>query len=181
MLDPVYPWGKPLRPSLASQFEACVAREAWQIEAYWQLRTAVFVGEQGLFEGSDVDVHDERALPIVAESLSAGMPERVVGVVRIFESEPRVWYGGRLGVDPSYRRHGAIGSALITCAVTTAHALGCSRFLATVQQRNVRYFEQRHFSQIEPTEVLGKPHVLMQANLDAYPPAALRSPVREVA
>lgn len=189
MLDPVYPWGKPLRPGLATQFAARVASEAWQIEGYWRLRAAIFAEEQGLFEGSDLDRHDECAVPIVAESLSVGMPERVVGVVRIFETTERTWYGGRLGVERQYRRHGAIGTALITQAVRTAHALGCARFLATVQVQNVRYFERHRFRQLESLEILGRPHVLMQADLEVYPPAVLgpeaarfiQSAAREVA
>jgi len=173
VLDAVYPWGRPLRPGLSTQFSACVASEPWQIEGYWRLRAAIFAEEQGLFECSDEDVHDAGAVPIVAESFSVGMPERVVGVVRIFETELGTWYGGRLGVERDYRRHGAIGTALITQAVRTAHALGCTRFLATVQQQNARYFERHRFQSLSPIEILGRPHVLMQADLGSYPPALL--------
>lgn len=189
MLDVIHPWGRPLRPSLATQFAAHVAFEDWQLEGYFRLRSAIFAREQGLFEGSDRDEHDEHAIPIVAESLSAGMPEHVVGVVRIFEAEAGTWYGGRLGVDQAYRHRGAIGTALIAQAVRTAHALGCTRFLATVQQANARYFERHHFAPLEAIQVLGHPHVLMEADLGCYPPAILppearrfvRQFVREVA
>lgn len=170
MLDAIHPWGKPLRRSLATQFVAQVAGEGWQLDAYWRLRRAVFAEEQGLFCGSDEDEHDEHAIPIVALSLSAGMPERVVGVVRIFEAELGTWYGGRLGVDAEYRHRGAIGTALIAQAVRTAHTLGCVRFLATVQERNVRYFERHRFAGQERLDILGRPHRLMQADLASYPP-----------
>jgi putative N-acetyltransferase (TIGR04045 family) len=97
------------------------------------------------------------------------MADQVVGVVRIYRSEPGTWYGGRLGVKAEFRRFGAIGTALITAAVSTAHALDCQRFLATVQPANVRYFERHHFRVLREVQVQGRPHQLMQADLGAYP------------
>lgn len=173
MLDPVYPWGRPIRSSFGPAIVAEVASERWQLDGYWALRRAIFAEEQGLFADSDVDEHDGVALPIVAQSQIAGMADRVVGVVRIYPASGGVWYGGRLGVDAAYRRFGAIGTALIDTAVSTAHALGCARFLATVQDANVRYFERHHFRVIEPRLVCGRPHQLMEASLEAYPPRAV--------
>lgn len=170
MLDLVNPWGRPVRPSLSAQVVAQVASEPWQLVGYRALREAIFAEEQGLFEGSDFDEHDGHALPIVAQSQIAGMADDIVGVVRIYRSEPGTWYGGRLGVRKEYRRFGAIGTALITTAVSTAHALGCQRFLATVQLANVRYFERHHFRPLREVEVRGRPHSLMQADLACYPP-----------
>jgi putative N-acetyltransferase (TIGR04045 family) len=170
VLDAVYPWGRPVPRQLASQFSARVAADAWEIAGYFRVRRAIFADEQALFEGSDIDEHDARATPIVATSQIAGMPDEVVGVVRIYESEPCTWYGGRLGVCHEYRRRGAVGSALITTAVSTAHAWGCRLFLATVQERNVRYFEHHHFRPLESLVVRGQPHALMQAELAAFPP-----------
>ena len=172
MLDIVNPWGRPVRPSLGAEIVAQVANEPWQLLGYRELRRAIFAEEQQLFEDSDFDQHDAHALPIVAQSQIAGMADRVVGVVRIYRSEPGTWYGGRLGVRKEYRRFGAIGSALITTAVSTAHAHGCQRFLATVQLANVRYFERHHFRVLREVAVLGRPHQLMQADLAAYPPRA---------
>jgi putative N-acetyltransferase (TIGR04045 family) len=170
VLDAVNPWGRPVRPSLGAEIVAQVANEPWQHSGYRELRRAIFAEEQGLFEGSDFDEHDAHALPIVAQSQIAGMADKVVGVVRIYRSEPGTWYGGRLGVRREYRRFGAIGSALITTAVSTAHGLGCQRFLATIQQANVRYFERHHFRVLRELSVRGRPHQLMQADLACYPP-----------
>ena len=172
MLDVINPWGRPVRPSLGAEVVAQVASEPWQLLGYRELRRAIFAEEQGLFAGSDFDEHDAHALPIVAESQIAGMSDRVVGVVRIYPSEPGTWFGGRLGVRREFRRFGAIGSALIATAVSTAHAHGCQRFLATVQPANVRYFERHHFRVLRAIDVLGRPHQLMQAELAAYPPRA---------
>lgn len=179
MLDPVNPWGRPLRPSLCSEIVAKLAAEPWQVAQYRRLRSEIFAREQGLFEESDFDEHDRYAHPIVAESQIAGMPDRVVGVVRIFEQQGGLWYGGRLGVHQDYRRSGSVGTALITCAVSTAHTWGCRRFLATVQEQNVRYFERHHFRQLEPLEIRGRVHCLMQADLERYPGA--KAPVKPYA
>jgi putative N-acetyltransferase (TIGR04045 family) len=150
-----------------------VATEAWQVAGYHELRRRVFVQEQGLFRATDEDGADRAALPIVAMSVAHGMPDEVIGTVRIFQSMQQLsahtWYGGRLAVDPGYRRHGIVGESLIRAAVCTAHALGCREFLATVQEPVVRYFERHHFEVLRPTVVCGVTHALMQADLRAYP------------
>lgn len=167
-LDPSHPWGRSAG-FLSRDVSATVAYERWQVDAYFQLRRDIFEREQGLFDSSDVDEHDARATPIVALSHVAGMPDEVVGVVRIYPTEDDTWYGGRLGVSHAYRRVGAVGGALIQTAVSTAHAHGCRRFLATVQDRNVRYFERYAFRRLGALLIRGMPHQLMQADLAAYP------------
>jgi putative N-acetyltransferase (TIGR04045 family) len=169
VLDAVHPWGRPLGRQLASEVVARVASESWELAGYYAVRRAIFAEEQALFDASDADEHDAHATPIVATSQIAGMPDEVVGVVRIYESEPGVWFGGRLGVCREYRRRGAVGAALITTACSTAHAWGCRRFYATVQTQNVRYFERHHFRPLEAIVVRGRPHALMQADLGAFP------------
>lgn len=149
---------------------ATIAREPWQLDGHFRLRHAIFVREQGLFSESDRDEHDAIATPIVAYSLIAGMPDRVVGVVRIYPARDGVWFGGRLGVAREHRRVGTIGTALIVEAVATAHAWGARRFFATVQEQNVRYFERHHFRALHAVDVCGRPHRLMTADLAAYPP-----------
>jgi putative N-acetyltransferase (TIGR04045 family) len=153
-----------------ARVRAEIARERWQIEAYFALRQQIFAHEQGLFRETDRDPHDEHALPIVAMTEIAGMPDRVVGVVRIYEARDHTWFGGRLGVDRDHRRAVAIGTALITEAVSSAHARGAREFLATVQPQNVRYFRRHHFHPLERVQVCGVPHCLMRADLSAYPP-----------
>jgi len=170
MLDRVHPWGAPVRRALAKDVTARLARDPWEIDAYYRVRRAIFADEQELFESSDVDAEDARATPIVALSHIAGMPDEVVGVVRIYETEPNVWFGGRLGVCREYRRRGAVGGALIVTAVSSAHAWGCRRFFATVQQQNVRYFEHHHFRALEAISIRDRPHQLMEADLASFPP-----------
>jgi len=169
MLDRIHPWGTPLRRQTAQRITAELAHEPWQVAAYFRLRREIFAAEQGLFLDSDRDAFDDRASPIVAQGEIAGMPDGVVGVVRIYPEGSDTWFGGRLGVARAYRRVGAVGTALITEAVATAHAWGCKRFLATVQEANARYFERHHFRRLEALSLLGRPHCLMQAELEWYP------------
>ena len=149
---------------------------------YWQLRSAIFCQEQHLFEDCDRDDKDAIAYPIAALShdarLGSGVPGGVVGVVRILEESPRVWYGGRLGVHPDCRRLNQIGKGLIWKAVTTAHGWGCDRFLATVQIQNVRFFERLHWQSLNELEIRGVSHHLMEADLSYYTPSLERRPVR---
>lgn len=168
MFEALLPDGTRLRPEPPPVF-ARVAGERWQLDAYFRLRREIFALELGLFGGSDRDAHDDHATPIVAETSIAGMPDRVVGVVRIYPERDGVWFGGRLGVAREYRRVGAIGTALITEAVSTARGFGARRFFATVQERNTRYFQRHHFHPIEPVTVCGAPHLLMEADLAQYP------------
>ena len=152
---------------------------------YWQLRSAIFCQEQHLFEDCDRDEKDAIAYPIAALShdarlasgVNGGVASGVVGVVRILEESPRVWYGGRLGVHPECRRHNQIGKGLIWKAVTTAHGWGCDRFLATVQIQNVRFFERLHWQSLKELEIRGVSHHLMEADLSYYAPALERRPV----
>ena len=149
---------------------------------YWQLRSAIFCQEQHLFEDCDRDDKDAIAYPIAALShdarLGSGVPGGVVGVVRILEESPRVWYGGRLGVHPDCRRLNQIGKGLIWKAVTTAHGWGCDRFLATVQIQNVRFFERLHWQSLNELEIRGVSHHLMEVDLSYYAPSLERRPVR---
>jgi putative N-acetyltransferase (TIGR04045 family) len=171
MVDPAKWWEEPA-PFFSPVVKAQVVSEGWHLEAYHALRRAVFAEEQGLFAGSDLDEQDAFATPIVALGHMGGMPDDVIGTVRIYPEGPGVWWGGRLCVAPRYRSRRIVGTALICAAVSTAHAWGCRRFLANIQLQNVRYFERHRFRTIEPVEICGAPHHLMEADVAAYPPRA---------
>ena len=146
-----------------------LAVTAAEVDDYFKLRQQIFCEEQGLFDRHDRDAVDEQSYPIVAIAHQADQADRVVGVVRIYEQESRLWYGGRLGVHPEFRRVGRIGKGLIQKAVTTANTWGCDRFLATVQLQNVRFFTRLHWESLQALEILEKPHHLMKADLEYYP------------
>jgi len=170
VLELTRPYGAALRPFVSAQVTTALARERWELSSYWALRRAIFCEETALFAGElqERDPHDERALPIIAVAHSAGTPDQIVGVVRIYEREPGIWFGGRLGVEQAYRARGRVGTALVRTAVQSAIALGCERFYATVLYQNARYFERLAFVSESAIEVCGRPHVLMQASLAAY-------------
>jgi hypothetical protein len=173
-----------------SDFVFKIAQTLDELDGYWKLRRAIFCDEQKVFRVTDRDAIDDHAMPIVCETLIAGMEDSVVGMVRIDEREPGVWYGSRLGVaadyrsvkkispgvalrnhQPVYRGLGALGAGLIYKAVSTAHALGCREFLATVQHQNARFFQRLHWEALEEIELFGLPHVKMRADLGHYHPA----------
>lgn len=148
-----------------------------EIEAYFRLRYTIFCQEQRLFAGSDIDEVDQIAYPIVAMTSS----NQVVGVVRIYEIEPGIWYGGRLGTHPDYRKGWQIGKGLIYKAVTTANTWGCTQFLATVQPQNVRFFQRLHWRSLQEVTVCNRPHHQMEADLNYYPPANEPRPALPIA
>ncbi|WP_204138025.1 MSMEG_0567/Sll0786 family nitrogen starvation N-acetyltransferase [Halomicronema sp. CCY15110] len=154
-----------------------LARSPQDVRAYHQLRQAIFCEEQGLFDDHDADDIDAIAYPIIAVENDVIAGKKIVGVVRIYEETPRHWFGGRLGVHPDYRRVGRIGKGLIYKAVTTANTWGCDRFLATVQLQNVRFFRRQHWESIQELSVCDRPHHLMEADLDFYPPSNELRPV----
>jgi putative N-acetyltransferase (TIGR04045 family) len=175
-----------------------------EVSGYFALRHSIFVNEQQLFQGCDVDAMDAIAYPIIAlaaeetverqrfrESGQLVLPlthhpvlthhdpihySPVLGVVRIYEPEPGLWYGGRLGVHEAYRRAARIGKGLIYKAVTTAKTWGCDRFLATVQLQNVRFFQRQHWHSLEELTIHGLPHHLMEADLNHYPSSTEQRP-----
>ncbi len=148
-----------------------LAQTPQDVRAYFRLRRSIFCEEQNLFNSDDIDDIDATAYPIIAVEHNILAGRRVVGVVRIYETDARFWYGGRLGVHQDYRRVGRIGKGLIQKAVTTANGWGCDRFLATVQLANVRFFKRLHWESLEKISVCDRPHHLMEADLNFYPPS----------
>jgi putative N-acetyltransferase (TIGR04045 family) len=159
-------------PFFPCEFRIKFAASRWEREGSYALRRAVFCDEQGIFRTSDRDETDEYAIPIVALSMLGVASDQVVGTVRIHEEAPGVWWGSRLAVESEYRRIGAIGATLIRLAVSSANAMGCQTFLAHVQKQNEPLFRQMNWRTIEEVDLLGRPHLKMQADLSAYPPCA---------
>jgi putative N-acetyltransferase (TIGR04045 family) len=147
----------------------CVT-EDWELRACASLRRQVFCTEQQLFRGDDRDDVDDIALPIAALSCVLGMPDEVVGTVRIHRVEADVWQGSRLAVREEFRRIALVGTELIRHAVGVARARGCGRFIAHVQMQNVPLFRGLHWRTLEETSLHGRPHHLMQVDLTQYAP-----------
>lgn len=146
------------------------AAQAWERDEAHALRRAVFCIEQGIFVGDDRDAIDDGAQLLVAMSCVGGMPDQVVGTVRIHEASPGLWWGSRLAVHPAFRSQGHLGATLIRLAVTRAHAQGCGTFLAHVQSQNVPLFHKLHWRSLSELAIHGRAHTEMQADLAFYPP-----------
>ncbi|MEL6061690.1 histone acetyltransferase [Methylobacterium sp. 2A] len=165
MFDPVPPY----RPN---SFHVKLAMACWERRACAALRRQVFCTEQGLFDGDDRDAVDADAIPICALSTLGGDADAVVGTVRIHEvpERPGAWWGSRLAVAKPFRSTAALGTGLIRVAVCSAHARGCTRFLAHVQEANAPLFEALRWTSLAALDLHGRPHRLMEADLAAYPP-----------
>ncbi|MEO9653810.1 MSMEG_0567/Sll0786 family nitrogen starvation N-acetyltransferase [Marinomonas sp.] len=151
-------------------FQVKWATNAWEIEQASRIRREVFCEEQQLFEDHDRDEIDLIAQPLIVTTSILGMPEEVVGTVRIHQSEPGLWWGSRLAVKKAFRRQGVLGASLIRLAVSSANTLGCHTFLATVQEQNEVLFKRLHWSTTGYQDIHGMKHVKMQAELEYYPP-----------
>ncbi|HWG15360.1 MAG TPA: MSMEG_0567/sll0787 family protein [Streptosporangiaceae bacterium] len=133
------------------------------LAAYRELRARVFVSEQGLFDRSDSDDHDDDPRTVV---LVARAPDgAVIGGVRLGPAGPGPdlgwWCGGRLVVDPAARR-GRAGADLVRAACAHAEQAGALRFDATVQAAQERFFRRLGWHAVRPAIVAGRPHVLMR-------------------
>jgi len=163
---------EPFKSFTAAGFQVKYATDPWEQNGAARLRRDVFCEEQGVFRGDDRDAIDEVATTIVALSMLGVAAGDVVGTVRIHEETPGLWWGSRLAVAQDYRTVGALGPALIRLAVSSAHARGCTKFLANVQSRNALLFRRMRWAIIEEFELHGIPHLRMEADLAYYPPIA---------
>jgi putative N-acetyltransferase (TIGR04045 family) len=145
------------------------AVDDWALREAQRLRNDVFVVEQGIFQTSDHDVFDSNSFTLVATIGLLGIPDAVVGTVRIHEQAPGVWVGSRLAVDKAYRSVKGLGKALIHMAVCSAKTQGCKVFYANVQLQNVGLFQKLGWLALGEVNVHGVEHMFMQANLDMYP------------
>ena len=163
---------EPFPDFLPSEYRVKFATEAWERREAAALRRWVFCNEQRIFPADDHDAIDDVAIPIVAISSFCVVTQEVVGTVRIHEAERGVWWGSRLAVAAGYRRISALGTSLIRLAVCSAHARGCKSFYAHVQSQNASLFHRLNWVTIEETELHGRPHHFMEADLSHYPPFA---------
>lgn len=128
-----------------------------------RLRHDTFVGEQGLFAGSDRDLVDDdgRALTLLARDAHG----TVLGTVRLAPATAADlgwWVGSRLAVRPAARGHAlGVGAALVRAACAHAEARGALRFDAYVQAQNARLFTRLGWTELAEDGRHGRPHRLM--------------------
>jgi putative N-acetyltransferase (TIGR04045 family) len=130
------------------------------------IRHAVFVQEQGFFDGSDRDPRDDDPSTVKVLGLCGSVAG---GAVRLYpQDEPRLWKGDRLAVLPAFRPRG-LGAHLVRFAVRTAGERGGELMVAHVQPRNVAFFRKLGWHTVgQPVEYVGHVHQQMAIRL---PPA----------
>jgi putative N-acetyltransferase (TIGR04045 family) len=135
------------------------------LEAHFELRRAVFVSEQRLFELDDRDERDEDPATLHALGFVGDQP---CGAVRLYRlgAAGQQWKGDRLAVRSELRTN-HLGAALVRFAVSTAGQLGGARMVAHVQLPNVRFFEHLGWRREgSPAPFHGTDHQLMSIGLD---------------
>ena len=138
-----------------------VAIDEPEKKACFEIRRKVFVEEQQMFNGSDLDEHDPHAIHFVLK-----VDEQIIGTVRIYPAEDGVWFGGRLAVLEEYRSNEA-GSALVKAAVDMVRKHNAKRFLAYIQLSRVPFFERLGWRETgEVIEHAGRSHKIMEMPLD---------------
>lgn len=143
------------------------ARTPEEVAIHLAIRHAVFVDEQGFFESTDRDAHDDAPSTIHALGLCGQVAG---GAVRLYELEEKgIWKGDRLAVLPPFRRRG-LGGPLVRFAVASAGNLGGRLMLAHVQMPNVVFFEHLGWRREGgPVEYVGRVHQLMAIDLSPSP------------
>lgn len=146
-------------------YEVKLAQSKEEVEAALTLRRQVFVEEQRIFVQSDMDEHDTDSIYLNAWTT---LPLVLMGTVRCYpdKDDPSIWWGGRLAVHPDYRFRG-VGVYLIQAAVEEVTRRHVRRFLANVQQQNVKLFEKLGWRKVgEAYFSHGYPHQRMEADLN---------------
>jgi putative N-acetyltransferase (TIGR04045 family) len=142
------------------------ARSAAEIADHHAIRHQVFVVEQGIFAGSDIDARDDDHATIRVLGRCEGV---AAGSVRLYELKPGHWQGDRLAVLTEYRVLG-LGAPLVRYAVALAGAHGGSTMIAHIQPPNVGFFTRLGWRLAGDVEsYAGLPHQPMSIGL---PPAA---------
>lgn len=127
------------------------ARSALERAHHHTIRHQVFVREQAVFRGMDLDEHDQDEATIHLVGYCDGAP---AGSVRLFvlDAENGLWQGDRLAVLESYRVRG-VGAPLVRCAVATAGASGGRRMHAHIQLTNVTFFRRLGWTELDAPEI----------------------------
>ncbi|MEX1126550.1 MAG: MSMEG_0567/Sll0786 family nitrogen starvation N-acetyltransferase [Acidimicrobiia bacterium] len=128
-----------------------------------QLRHAVFVVEQSIFDLTDQDLRDADDATIHLIADVGGVAGGTVRIYRLDDSE--LWKGDRLAVAAPLRTM-VIGRRLVQTAVRTAGEMGGHEMVATVQVPNTPFFERLGWRRIgEPSVAYALPHQEMRIGL----------------
>ena len=133
-----------------------------EIREVFSIRKEVFVTEQGMFQGSDVDENDSNSIYLIAQSNGT-----IVGTVRAFPVDGNSWIGGRLAVRKNFRGSRA-GFFLVQEAVKLVKSKKGRRFSANIQEKNINFFKKLGWIPVGNVfDHMGYPHQIMEVDLNA--------------
>ncbi len=137
------------------------ARDDAEVEAAMDLRVRVFVDEQGVDPGEELDELDETALQLVGLDESG-----VIATCRLREIEPGVWKLERMAVDPRLRRNG-VGARLLAGAEREVRDRGAGEMVLNAQRRAEAFYAAQGYAAEGDTFLeAGIEHVRMRKGLD---------------
>jgi putative N-acetyltransferase (TIGR04045 family) len=155
---------RPHEPAAGTRLVCRQVRSAADLADHHEIRRRVFVEEQAVFTGSDLDEHDRDDAVIRLVGYRDGVP---AGTVRLYllDEPAGLWQGDRLAVLAPYRIHG-FGAPLVRCAVATAAAHGGRTMVAHIQLANITFFHRLGWSAAGEAEIYaGLPHQPMSITL----------------
>jgi putative N-acetyltransferase (TIGR04045 family) len=167
-----------LSRSAASRVACRQVASAAELADHFAIRHRIFVDEQAIFTGSDLDLHDRDMSAVALIGYCDGV---AAGTVRLFalDSADGIWQGDRLAVLAPYRTRG-LGAPLVRCAVATAAVLGGRLMCAHIQLANVRFFQRLGWESCGEREIYaGLIHQPMSIELPSLDEA--RATVRRLA
>ncbi len=167
-----------LSRSAASRVVCRQVASAAELADHFAIRHRIFVDEQAIFTGSDLDLHDRDTSAVALIGYCDGV---AAGTVRLFALDPAdgIWQGDRLAVLTPYRTRG-LGAPLVRCAVATAGVLGGRLMSAHIQLANVRFFQRLGWQSCGEREIYaGLIHQPMSIELPS--PDEARATVRRLA
>jgi len=140
-----------------------VVEDRDELAIHFAIREAVFVTEQGFFEETDRDAHDDDPAAVHVLGLFGHVAG---GAVRLYPlDEEGLWKGDRLAVLPEFRQRG-LGTPLVRFAVKTAGDRDGRLMIAHIQPQNVEYFLRLGWHAVgEPEEFVGRIHQRMEIGL----------------
>lgn len=126
----------------------------------FKVRKEVFVEEQGISQGIELDSHDDEALHMVVKD-----GDRVIGTARVLFPAPGVAKIGRMAVLRPFRRKG-IGSSIISFLNTELKNRQIRRAVLHAQYSSVAFYKSCGFIELGmPFNEAGIKHLRMEREL----------------
>ncbi len=148
----------------------------WSVDedALRELRTAVFIEEQGIPNDEEFDEFDPESTHFLAKALDDG---GVIGTARLSVLPDQQGRIGRIAVRNDWRGRG-VGGSLLRTAIETASTMAISELLLSAQVNAIPFYEKFGFA-AEPERYLdgGIPHQMMRRTV-ATPGVHQRNPQR---